>query len=136
MLHLLYSTTDDEEYGDQLQYAACAPRINYWITCWSLCFSLSFFPPIIQCYECTTMQEVHLQSIQLLWKNESHTEAMMHHCESVENRVIDKAQGKTPWCMLCSWRKGMSQDEVTSSSEEIKSVALCIVELRLAERIS
>jgi len=38
--------------------------------------------------------------------------------------------------MLCSWREGMSWDKVTLSNEEIKSVALCIVESRLAEGIS
>ena len=48
-------------------------------------------------------------------------------------------KGKFIICMcMCivhtyySWQKGMSQDEATSNSEEIKPVALSIVELHLA----
>jgi len=43
------------------------------------------------------------------------------------------------WCILCSccsWWKGTPQDEATLSSEEIKPIALPIVELRLGEGIS
>jgi len=36
----------------------------------------------------------------------------------------------------CSWQKGMSQDKVTLCTEEIKFVALSIVELRPCEGIS
>ena len=36
------------------------------------------------------------------------------------------------YCTYCGWRKGMSQDEVMSNSEEIKPVALSIVKLCLA----
>ena len=39
-------------------------------------------------------------------------------------------------CTFCCWQKYMSQDEVTSSSEEIKHAALSIVELNLGEGIS
>jgi len=39
-------------------------------------------------------------------------------------------------CSCCSWQKDASQDKVTPISEEIKPVALCIVELRLAKGIS
>jgi len=39
-------------------------------------------------------------------------------------------------CSCCGWRKGMSRDKVTSSSEETKPVAPSIVELCLAEGIS
>jgi len=36
----------------------------------------------------------------------------------------------------CSWQKGTSWDEVTSSSEDIKPLALCIGKLHLAKGIS
>jgi len=36
----------------------------------------------------------------------------------------------------CSWQKDTSWDKAMSSSEEIKPVALCIVEFCLAEGIS
>ena len=36
----------------------------------------------------------------------------------------------------CSWWKGTSQDEATLNSEEIKAVAIAIIELRLSEGIS
>ena len=39
-------------------------------------------------------------------------------------------------CSCYSWQKGTSQNEVTSSTEEIKPVALSFVELHLAEGIS
>jgi len=39
-------------------------------------------------------------------------------------------------CSCCGWWKGMYRDEVKSSSEEIKPVALSIVELHLVEGIS
>ena len=38
--------------------------------------------------------------------------------------------------VYCDWQKGTSQEEAMSSSEEIKPIALSIVELRLAEAIS
>ena len=38
--------------------------------------------------------------------------------------------------LYCGWEKGMSLDKITSSSEEIKPIALSIGELRLAEGIS
>ena len=44
-----------------------------------------------------------------------------------------------PWCLLCTccdWWKGTSQDEVMSNSEEVKPIALTIVEICLAEGIS
>ena len=37
---------------------------------------------------------------------------------------------------LLGWRKGMSQDEATLISEEIKPVAIAIIELCLSECIS
>jgi len=37
---------------------------------------------------------------------------------------------------LCGWRKGTSLDETMLNSEEIKPVAIAIIELRLSERIS
>jgi len=40
------------------------------------------------------------------------------------------------YCIYFSRPKGMCQDEVTSNSEEIKPIALSIVELHLAEGIS
>ena len=36
----------------------------------------------------------------------------------------------------CSWRKGTSPDEATLNSEEIKPVAIAIIELHLSEGIS
>jgi len=39
-------------------------------------------------------------------------------------------------CKYCGWRKGKSRDKATSSSEEIKPVALSIAEFCLAEGIS
>jgi len=44
----------------------------------------------------------------------------------------------TTVCSCCGWQKGMSWDEVTSSSEEIKPIARSIAELHvcLAEGIS
>jgi len=37
---------------------------------------------------------------------------------------------------LLGWQKGTSPDEVTLNSEEIKPVAIAIIELRLSEGIS
>ena len=36
----------------------------------------------------------------------------------------------------CSWQKGMSRDDATLNSEEIKPVAITVIELRLSEAIS
>jgi len=36
----------------------------------------------------------------------------------------------------CGWQKGTSQDEATLNSEEIKPVALAIIELCLSEDLS
>ena len=36
----------------------------------------------------------------------------------------------------CGWQKGTSRDEATLNREEIKTVALAIIELRLSEDIS
>jgi len=44
-----------------------------------------------------------------------------------------------PWCKhwsYCSWQKGTSPDEATLNSEEIKSLAIARIELRLSEGIS
>jgi len=44
-----------------------------------------------------------------------------------------------PWCKhysCCSWQKGPSRDKVILIIEEIKSVALAILELCLSEGIS
>jgi len=35
----------------------------------------------------------------------------------------------------CGWQKGMSRDEATLNSEEIKPVALATIELRFSEDI-
>jgi len=44
-----------------------------------------------------------------------------------------------PWCKhwsCCGWCKGTSADEVTLNKEEIKPMAIAIIELRLSEHIS
>jgi len=44
-----------------------------------------------------------------------------------------------PWslhCSCCGWQKGMSRDEASSISEEIRPAALAIIELHLSERLS
>jgi len=44
-----------------------------------------------------------------------------------------------PWCKhwsCCGWQKGMSPDEAMLNSEEIKAVAIVVIELRLSEGIS
>jgi len=39
-------------------------------------------------------------------------------------------------CSSCGWRKGTSPDEAMFNSEEIKPVAIAVIELRLSEHIS
>jgi len=44
-----------------------------------------------------------------------------------------------PWCkrwIFSGWWKGTSREEATLNSEEIKAVAIAIIELRLSEGIS
>ena len=59
-------------------------------------------------------------------------------CQQKELKQLQRRTKVTPYCLLCGycgWRKGMSQEEAMLSSEEIKPVALSIVELCLAEGI-
>jgi len=57
-----------------------------------------------------------------------------------EERMGDQRGTKVaPWCKHCSscgWWKGTSQDEAALISEEIKFLALAILELCLSEGIS
>ena len=39
-------------------------------------------------------------------------------------------------CSSCGWRKGTSPDKAMFNSEEIKPVAIAVIELRLSEHIS
>ena len=58
----------------------------------------------------------------------------------VKERMGDQRGTKVaPWCKYCSscgWWKSTSQDEVTLISEEVKSLALAVLELCLSEGIS
>ena len=59
---------------------------------------------------------------------------------SCEEKMGDQRDTKVaPWCKHCSscgWWKGTSRDEMTLISEEIKSLALAVLELCLSEGIS
>ena len=61
--------------------------------------------------------------------------------KGMENKGEQRLFLEKPWCEHWSywgWRKGTSRDEVTFNmySEEIKPVAIAIIELRLPEGIS
>jgi len=78
----------------------------------------------------------------------SHTEAITRVLQIVTYTVREKGMDNKeeqswalvePWCKqwsCCGWRKGISPDEATLNSEEIKPVAIAIIKLRLSERIS
>ena len=89
-------------------------------------------------------QKLKIHSIQRIWVENMHclTEAISHYRESTHLVLSAKRTGTqwrtkvSLWCMhctACSWRKGTSQHEAMSNSEEIKSVATSIAELCLAE---
>ena len=50
------------------------------------------------------------------------------------NVALEKPRCKHWSC--CGWQKGMSPDEVMLNSEEIKAVAIVVIELHLSEGIS
>ena len=62
----------------------------------------------------------------------------MHGCE--ERMEAQRSTKVAPWCKHCSYVlrlvKSTSRDEVILIIEEIKSVALAVLELRLSEGIS
>jgi len=78
----------------------------------------------------------------------SHTEAIMRISQIVTYAVREKGleyKGEQrwalvePWCKhwsCCGWWKRRSLDEATLNSEEIKPVAIAIIELCLSEGIS
>ena len=61
-------------------------------------------------------------------------------CELTPRAVSQKRKTKvSPWrvhCMYCGMPTGTSQAEITSNSENIKPVALPVIELHLSEGIS
>jgi len=66
-----------------------------------------------------------------------HKSSPMHGCE--ESIGVQSGSKVAPWCKdssYCGWWKGTSQDKVLLISEEIKSVALAVLELCLSEGIS
>ena len=71
----------------------------------------------------------------------SHREvASCYHKLSCQRKELEHKGGQRQvhdvYCMYCGWRKGASRDEVMPNSEEIKPVAISIVELCLAGEIS
>ena len=75
-----------------------------------------------------------------LYQNLNIHTAIRHLCGSGERNGAQRRTsfGRAMMQALeyCSWLKGTSPDRVTMNSEEIKSVALAIIELRLSEGIS
>jgi len=98
--------------------------------------SVQVFPPVILCYKHKTVRKTYLQlltsqTVFTLKPPQINTYAVVRKEERTQRRAK-----VAPLCSCCGWQKGMSQNEMTSSSEKIKPVALCIVELHFAEGIS
>jgi len=66
MHHPLYNGKSDEECGDQSQ----GPKNQLPNCLVAILLQFKLAPPIIQDYENATIQDAHLQSIQLLLKDE------------------------------------------------------------------
>jgi len=133
----------------------CTPRMNYWNSHKQpVRFVLSYVLSVMQQYKQRTAWKVSLQSVLSFRKicswNACPTPRYVKALKPLrvyrtscdcEERMGDQSLGTqvAPWCKhrsSCGWWKGTSQDEATLISEEIKSLALAILELCLSEGIS
>jgi len=122
VLYLLYSVTNEEKYGDQSkQLHSTNQLLNHSVTI-ALQFKLcSTYYTVL--WTKKTVREVHLQSIQLLWKYVRRTTLYWSHdpptvkqylCSSEQRNRTQRRTKVAPWCMLCSyfvWQKGTEISE-------------------------
>jgi len=97
---------------------------------WPLSFICSYAPLVTQHYRHVASEKPVGSHFVL-----SLIDTLCYQQKEMEQRRTKVA----PLCLLfgCySWQKGTSQDKATSSSEEIKSITVSIVELCLVEGIS
>ena len=128
-----------------------APVISIivWKVKYPLRFVVSYVQPVTQQYESRTVWKASLLSKSPLWQIRmiSVTRKGNHHVLSPNQHFLLSAkmngtQRRTlvnPWrmhCTYCGMPKGTCQAKTTSNSENIKLVALAVIELRLSEGIS